>query len=136
MDMTLGELWSTGGVILGFSVTAFSWRISREVYVGERDWVWLAPADYLNLAAMSVLAVGVFVLPILNVGRTPVQATVSLGLAIMLFVGYAIALAGHYELFSRGRHRSMKYFPRMEKVAVGVALGAAAVYIVAAMQMT
>jgi hypothetical protein len=125
----MGQLWTTGGVVLGFAVTSFSWRISREVNVGETDLVRLAPADYLNLAAMAVLTLGVFVAPLVNGSGSGELAARSLGLAMILFVGHAFSLPGHYELFSRGRRRSYEFFPLMEKVAVVASLVVAAAYV-------
>lgn len=50
MNIQLTDIWTVAGVLLGFQVTSFAWRVSREVDVGQvRDLTWLPPADILNL---------------------------------------------------------------------------------------
>jgi hypothetical protein len=58
----LGTLWSAAGVIAGFQVAAFTWRITREVYMSDKgEPVWLPLADWLNLLSLAVTLLGVFV---------------------------------------------------------------------------
>lgn len=65
MDIPLEFIWVAGGVLLGFQVTSFAARVNREIKVGEhRDITWLPPADILNLFSMSVLVIGIFILPV------------------------------------------------------------------------
>lgn len=136
MPFELKDFWTAGGILLGFEITAFSWRISQESKVAEKgDIVWLAPADYLNLLAMLVTAAGVFVLPSLNIADTALFR-ILFGLAAILFVGHAFALAGHYELYNplKGRTRSFRYFPPQEKVAVGIVAIVSIVYLIVALR--
>ncbi len=135
MNIQLSDVWVAAGVLLGFQITSFAWRLSREVKVGESgDLTWLPPADLLNLASMLVTAIGVFALPILGLS-TPDLMKDAFGLALLLFVGYPFALAGHYELYSRGTKRSYLYFPRQERVVVAaVVILTAAFAILAAMR--
>ena len=104
----LKDLWTAAGVLLGFQITAFAWRIERET---RQKLVWLPPADYLNLLAMLVTVLGVFVAPIFGVASVQ-AARVFFGLATLLFLGHAVALAAHYELlFTRGRVRTKVWCP-------------------------
>lgn len=124
------DLWTAAGVLLGFQITAFSWRITQESRLAkEGELVWLPPADYLNLLAMLVTVVGVFVAPLFEAVDAS-RARVLFGLAALLFVGHAFALAGHYELFSRGRKRSFVWWSRQEKVVMSVVSLAVVAYLV------
>lgn len=120
MDIQLADVWTTSGVLIGFQVTSFVWRISREVEVGEEDDItWLPPADILNLTSMVVAMVGVFVLPIL--GIVDLNFTkLSFGLAVLLFVSFPFALAGHYDMYNNKTPRSFLYFTSQEKVVVAI----------------
>jgi hypothetical protein len=132
MELTYGEILAAAGVLLGFQITSFTWRISREVEVGKSDLTWLPIADILNLASMLVVAVGVFVLPILNVANLRFMG-LALGLALLLFIGYPFALAGHYDMYNRKSVRSMKYFPFQEKVVAACILLAIVAYLIVAL---
>src|SRR5207248_1160950 len=110
--------------------TSFSWRISREVSVGEAgDVTWLPPADIVNLISMAVSVVGVFGLPLLGLVNLNFIKH-SFGLAVLLFVGYPFALAGHYDMYNSTTSRSHLYFPFQEKVAVAVISILAAAYVI------
>ena len=132
MIIGVSELWTAAGVLLGFQVTSFLWRITQEAEVSDRgDICWLPAADLVNLAGMLVVVAGVFLAPILGIGaeRVPSQA---FGLAVLLFVGHCFALAGHYELFNNRSNRSFTYFPFQERVVLGV-LGMVVVLYLAAL---
>ena len=58
-----------------------------------------------------------------------VTAERALGLAVLLLVGYAFALAGHYEMFNPRTSRSFRAFPFQEKVAVFSVVLLSAIYI-------
>ena len=142
MNIQLVDIWIAAGVILGFQVDSFSRRINREVEVGKKDIVWLPPADVVNLIAITILVLGVFILPILGFVDLPFLRG-TFGLAVLLFVGHAFALAGHYDLYSymlrrlKGEkapltYRSYGYFPRQEKVVIVIITIVAVVYLIAA----
>lgn len=133
MNIQLMDIWTAAGVLLGFQATAFSFRVQREVDVSEKrdDLTWLPPADMVNLFSMLVLVIGVFVLPILGfVGQNFIKY--SFGLAVLLFLGYPFALAGHYEMYNNASTRSRDYFPREEKVIVAIICVLAIAYVVVA----
>jgi len=128
--LQLSEIWTAAGVVLGFQVTSFLWRISNEVARGSKgDITWLPPADVLNLIAMVVLVVGVFIAPLAgwSLVKSPHKA---FGLAVILYVGHCSALAGHYDMFNPRTPRSMKYFPFQERVVVGIVAAVAVAYCV------
>jgi len=128
MEPTLAELWTAGGLLLGLEFSAIAWRISREVEVASAgDINWLPYCDWLLLFAMMVSA-GFFLVPILLDSTVGVRFL--LGLVIVLLVSYPFALAGHYELYVCGM-RSMRHFPRQEKVALSLAVASVLGYSVA-----
>ncbi|OGO28546.1 MAG: hypothetical protein A2W33_06140 [Chloroflexi bacterium RBG_16_52_11] len=132
MNIQLADIWTVTGVVMGFQVTSCAWRISREVKVGQTgDLTWLPPADILNLASMVVAAFGVFILPLL--GLVDLNYTGKLlGLALLLFVGYPFALAGHYDMYKNKTPRSYQYFPLQEKIVVIFVIVVAVVYVILA----
>jgi hypothetical protein len=128
----LGDFWPTAGVIAGFQVTAFTFRLNRELQMGDHGApTWLPPADYVNLASLAFTLAAVFVAPIMGIYGEPVAAQ-ALGLSLVLLACYPFALAGHYELFHR-RVRTPMYFPRQEKIAIAVTVVVAVAYIVLVM---
>jgi hypothetical protein len=133
MNIQLPDLWTAAGILLGFQVTSFAARVNREIAVGEKeDITWLPPADIMNLFSMLVLVVGIFILPVLGfAGREFMRY--AFGLAMLLFIGYPFALAGHYDMYNKKTRRSYRYFPFQEKVVVTVIAVLAIAYVIIAM---
>jgi hypothetical protein len=138
MLVELADIWTVAGVLLGFQVSSFVWRLSREISVGESNHVtWLPPADIVNLVSMIILVIGVFVVPILGIldSTLPEQA---FGLALLLFVGYPFAIAGHYDMYNKNTDRSVDadgyyvYFTFQEKLVVVVIALVAIAYVITA----
>ncbi len=126
------DLWTAGGVLLGFEVAALSWRVTQESKRGaQNDITWLPPADFLNLLAMGSTAVGIFILPALDM-LTVRAVRLVFGLSALLFVGHAFAIVGHYDMYNWRTPRSMNYFPCQEKVAVAATVLAVLGYMVLA----
>jgi hypothetical protein len=97
--VTQGNIWTAAGVLLGFQLTAFTWRLNRELEMGDRgERVWVPLADMLNLAAFVVVVGGVYVLPVLGVSDRALPRD-ALGLGVVMLAFYPFALLGHYELF-------------------------------------
>ena len=121
------DLWTAAGVLLGFQVAIFQMRLSREIAVGDEGMrTWMPPSDVLNLGSMVVTAIGVFILPIL--GWVGINMAMRLfGLALLLFVGYPFALAGHYDMYNR-QPRTGVYCTRQEKAVLVVAMTIVLVY--------
>ena len=133
MLVDVGMLWSAAGVVGGFQVAAFTLRIHREIEVGsEDDLTWLPVADCLNLLSLSITLIGVFVLPVLGVIGHGTASRI-FGLAAVLLLGWAFALAGHYELYNPKTARSYRYFPLQERVATAVVAVSAVTYVVIAL---
>jgi hypothetical protein len=126
MDLRLSDIWTVAIILIGFQLAAFTWRVSREIAVAERgDINWLPPADIMNLVSMVLAIGGVFVLPIMGT-KDPYVPRLAFVLSIALFAGYPFALAGHYDLYTKGP-RSYAYATRQEKIAVSITVIAAVV---------
>jgi hypothetical protein len=128
-SLTLQTLWSAAGVVAGFQVAAFTWRITREIKMSdERESVWLPLADLLNLLSLGLTLIGVFAataLGLVGMGFT----RLIFGWSVVLLACWPMAVAGHYELFNRRpRQRPAPYATRQEVLAVGAAVLLSAVY--------
>ena len=66
MMPALADVWVAAGVVIGFQLTAFSWRMNRELSEYETGDRWFPWADWLNVTSLLVTVGGVFVLPILS----------------------------------------------------------------------
>jgi hypothetical protein len=132
MDIQLADIWTAAGVLIGFQVTSFVWRVSREVEVGKKGYItWLPPADILNLLSMVVVVVGVFILPILDLADLN-SIKLSFGLAVLLFISYPFALAGHYDMYNNKTPRTFLYFPTQEKIVIAITTFLVILFIVSA----
>jgi hypothetical protein len=121
MEFDIRELWTAGGILLGFQLTAFHFRLSRELkFRDEGDITWLPWADLFSLISMLIMVLCIFLLPILGIGLH--IAANAFGVSLILFVGYPFALAGHYELFTKRGKDSRKggHCPFQEKVVLAV----------------
>jgi hypothetical protein len=129
--MTLTDIWTPAIVLFGFQLTAFAWRMGREVAVADegRD-KWLPPADLLNMIAMSVNVIGVFIAPG-SFGVSHIMAMKIFSVSLILSGAYPFVLAGHYELYSAGK-RSFDRFPKQEKIALVATTVALVAFLVAA----
>jgi hypothetical protein len=129
MDIQLASIWVATGVLLGFQVSFIRWRIEREVHVGGRgDLTWLPLADWVNLISMIVAAVGTFILPILKLVDINFAIN-AFAVALILFIGYPFALAGHYDMFNPNTKRSFKRYTFQEIIAIVIILILAIAYI-------
>jgi hypothetical protein len=93
----ISAIWTAAGIVVGFSVGAFGFRLNREIGVrAAGEPYWLPRADFVLLLSLAIVLIGVFVLPVLGAGNS--FARYSLGWAFLLLAGYPFALAGHYDL--------------------------------------
>jgi len=100
----------------------FKWRLEREAEVGDKgDIPWLVPSDYVSILGMLSFVLGVVLLPVSGLVRGGV-ARWAFGLGTLLFIGQALGLAGHYQLYNRSKKRQFVWFPRQEKIVVGITL--------------
>jgi hypothetical protein len=122
IDADLKDLWIPTGLLLGFQVTLFKWRLEREARVGdEGDIPWLVPADYISILGMLSFVFGVILLPASELVSIQV-ARWAFGLGTLLFIGQSLGLAGHYQLFNKSQQRQFVWFPLQEKVVVGLTI--------------
>lgn len=134
IDADLKDLWTPTGLLLGFQVTLFKWRLEREAEVGDKgDIPWLVPSDYLSIAGMITFVFGSILLPLSGL-VTLGFARGSFAIGALLFIGQVLGLAGHYQLFNRSEKRRFVWFPRQEKVVVALSVLAALGYIYFALQ--
>lgn len=131
IDQTLKDLWIPTGLLLGFQVTLFKWRIEREASIGDKgDIPWLTPADYVGICGMLVFVFLVIMLP--SAGFIGIfAARTAFGVGTLLFVGQYMSLAGHYQLYNLSKHRKFIWFPMQEKIAIFLTMLAAIGYVVA-----
>lgn len=128
----LKDLWTPAGLLLGFQVTLFKWRLEQEAAAGDAgDIPWLVPSDYVSISGMLIFVFGVILLPLLGV-VSPDFARHSFGLGSLLFIGQALGLAGHYQLFNRTNHRKFIWFPTQEKLVVALTVLASLLYLLIA----
>lgn len=120
--------------MIALQLAALNWRLEREAAMSERGGTtWLPMAEWLNLAALVIVVFGVFVLPIGGFASARIPRAL-LGLSLILFVGHAFALIGHYELFTRGRTPEARgWLPRQEIVAIALTLLAAMAFLIMAL---
>lgn len=55
------------------------------------------------------------------------------GFAMLLFMGYPFALAGHYDLYNKNTERSNDYFPPQEQVVILIMAILAVSYVIIAL---
>jgi len=129
MHIDLSAIWSAAGFLIILQVGAFAWRVGREITVGEKGEInWLPPADILNMVSMLIAFLGVFIFPLAGLDDENIPK-ISLGISIVLFAGYPFALAGHYELYTKGK-RKYRYTNRQEIIPIIVAEHIALAYLV------
>jgi hypothetical protein len=130
IDPELCDLWTPMGLLVGFQVTLFKWRLEREASVGdEGDIPWLVPADYVSMFGMLCFVFGVVLLPLSGLVSIGV-ARAAFGLGTLLFVGQAFGLAGHYQLYNRSIPRQFAWFPMQEKVVVSLTVLVSFLYLI------
>jgi membrane protein implicated in regulation of membrane protease activity len=121
-------------ILLGFQMAGFSWRLTREIAIRNQGGIaWLPPAEILNIIAMLINCLGVFVLP-LSLFANSSMTFVAFGVSVILFAGFPVALAGHYNLFISGnrakpRDHIQRYFTGQEKVAIIITIAVAALFV-------
>ncbi len=129
IDPDLKDLWTPTGLLLGFQITLFKWRLERESEVGDKgDIPWLVPSDYMSIVGMLTFLCGVILLPLSGLVSTAVARS-TFGLGALLFVGQVLGLAGHYQLFNRTGTRKFVWFPGQEKVVVLITAAASVAYL-------
>jgi len=132
-SLNLADVWISASVIIGFSSTAFAYRIQRELGVDEQgDETWFPLADRLNLTALVVIIGGVFLLPAIGLPDSTAFAQEALGLGLLLFAGYPFAVVAHYGFHRKRENREVTSTSRDERVVVCVVALLALAYVIAA----
>lgn len=99
--LAIDDVMTACGVMLGFQLTALTWRVDRELAIrkdGTEDKPavnWLPPCDLLNIMAMA-LTVGAMLLGLSNWGECIALKLFRSGL--LLFLGHPLAMLAHYRL--------------------------------------
>lgn len=94
------------GVLLGFQLTVFSWRIVRELKIRDEAKtntlveVGITPSDWLSISAIVANVVAILALTVAGSFSTAI-ALFSGGL--VLFATYPFAVIGHYGMYTRRR---------------------------------
>jgi hypothetical protein len=73
----------------------------------------------VRIFGMFSFVFGVVLLPVSGVVGSGV-ARWAFGLGTLLFIGQALGLAGHYQLYNRTKNRHWVWFPLQEKIVVGI----------------
>ena len=97
--LQLPHIWAAGAILAGFHITAFTWRITREIAIERRGQpTWLTLADGLVGLSFFWVVAFVFAVPL----KMDVSAELTakfLGVGLFLFAAHPIVLAGHYNLY-------------------------------------
>ena len=119
----LWNLWIVAGVVAGFQVGAFRWRIERELRMEDKSkTVWFPPTDYMLVLSFVALLVWVFILPTLGIVSVECAARGLVASMIPLGV-YPFGLIGHYQLFCpRGGRINRGPFPVGERWILGIGM--------------
>ena len=117
----LWNLWIVAGVVAGFQIGAFRWRIERELWMEEKkETVWFPLTDWMLVGSFVGLLITVFILPTLV--NISVECTARLLVVCVIPLGvYPLGLIGHYKLFCPRKGRiNRDRFPIGEKWILGV----------------
>lgn len=118
--MTLNELLQIAGILIGFQLTIFTFRMTRELSL-DRQKRWFPLPDFINLFSVLISVCFLFLYPLKNIDTFDIKLCQKLfGFSILLFVVYPFALIGHYDLFAKASKRitDQKYVTRQEIVVM------------------
>jgi hypothetical protein len=120
IDADLKNLRTPAGLLPGFQVTRFKWRLEQEALVGDKgDILWLVPGDYLSILGMLTLLFRTILPPLADFGSAGF-ARRAFGLGALFFVGQILGLAGHDRLFNRSELREFVWFATQEKIVISL----------------
>jgi hypothetical protein len=90
--MNLNDIWTAGGILIGFQTTMIIWRINREIeiegqarelYATSTDerktdiltWeYWITRADWINIASAMIIFLTTFIIPSIILNCSPAEA--------------------------------------------------------------
>ena len=96
-SITLPQIWTVAAVLAGFQVTAFTWRLNRELDM-QGETTWLTWADLLVAGSFLTLVCGVFAVPLFSPSTNTLTVAKLFGLALAIYAGSFFVLVGHYNL--------------------------------------
>lgn len=97
--LQLSQIWTISAILAGFQVTAFTWRIQREIDMSARQEItWVTLPDGIVALSFLILVGGVFVAPLSDSVSTSTAAKL-MGTSLMIYAAYPFVLAGHYNLY-------------------------------------
>lgn len=114
--MTLNELLQIAGILIGFQLTIFTFRMTRELTL-DRQKRWFPLPDFINLVSVLITVIFLFLYPLKNIQTYDIKLCHKLfGFSVLLFVIYPFALIGHYDLYTRSskRNTDQKYVTKQE----------------------
>ncbi|MBL7809285.1 MAG: hypothetical protein JNN28_15805 [Saprospiraceae bacterium] len=118
--MTFNELLQIAGILIGFQITIFTFRMTRELTL-KRKKRWFPLPDFINLLSVLITVIFVFLYPLKNMETFDLKTCQKLfGFAILLFIIYPFALIGHYEFFTKSskRIKDQKYLTSQELIVM------------------
>ena len=119
-DVTLPQIWTVAAVLAGFQVSAFVWRIKREISMEAKYVTWLTLSDAIVGISFLLLVLGVFIVPLAICISTSTVARL-LGTAILVFAAYPFVFAGHYNLYGSWRKKLPRSRATHQEVAAAIA---------------
>jgi hypothetical protein len=128
--MTLNDLQQMAGILIGFQITIFTFRITRELNL-DRKQRWFPLPDFINLISVLITVLFIFIYPLKTNKNIDLLLCKDLfGLSILLFVIYPFALVGHYDLFQvpSRRNEQQKYITKQEMIVLIIGLFMTVIY--------
>ncbi|AEE53292.1 hypothetical protein [Haliscomenobacter hydrossis] len=121
--------WQVAGILLGFQVTAFTFRLNRELQFPDRTQRWFPLADFLNILSMLITTIFVFAIPIAQRNNINIDNCYFwFGVAMIIFVFYPIALIAHYDLLGKKKEEEQRYTTKQEFIVIIIALLSTIIY--------
>jgi len=118
--MILNELLQAAGFLIGFQLTIFTFRMTRELSL-ERQKRWFPVPDFINIISVLITVIFVFLYPLKNIDTFDISLSQKLfGFAVLLFSIYPFILIAHYDFFSKSskRNSDQKYVTTQETIAL------------------
>ena len=117
----LSHIWAAAAVLAGFQITAFTWRINREIDMeAEYEPTWLTLSDLFVAASFLVVVIFVFAAPLKETVSTETAARF-LGVSLFIFATHLFVKAGHYNLYCSWGKKSPRDRLTKQECAAAVA---------------
>lgn len=116
--MEFNDLIQIAGILIGFQLTIFTFRISRELTFKKKHRRLPIP-DIINLLSILITVFFLILYPLKypeTYDKNICQKL--LGFSFILFVIYPFALIGHYDLFVKNKNEFSNYATKQEKIVL------------------